>query len=73
MLLPEHPQNPGPFAAQHGYADIKFKTAKYRDEPTPLAGQQGKAQQFISSQTDKEHQKKYGKKLLNILVRAVCN
>lgn len=33
---PDHPQQPGPFPEQHGYADIKFDTHKYNGKPSPL-------------------------------------
>lgn len=72
MSIPEEPAKPGPFDAQYGYTDIQFQTHKYLDEPTPLAGQQGKTQQFINSKTDKEHQKKYGKKIFNFLINVAC-
>ncbi|OBA22471.1 hypothetical protein METBIDRAFT_39912 [Metschnikowia bicuspidata var. bicuspidata NRRL YB-4993] len=72
MSIPESPQNPGPFPAQHGYVDVQAKTHKYKDEPTALPGQPSKAQQFISSKTDRQHQKKYGKKALNFLMKTLC-
>ncbi|SGZ58711.1 CIC11C00000001941 [Sungouiella intermedia] len=73
MSIPEHPADPGPFSAQHGYNDIQIKTQKYLDKPTPLARKEGKAQEFINSKTDREHQKKYGKKLFNFLINAACH
>lgn len=33
---PEQPTNPGPFAPQHGYADIQIKEVTYKDRPDPL-------------------------------------
>jgi len=33
---PDHPQQPGPFPVQHGYADIKIETHKYNGNPSPL-------------------------------------
>lgn len=77
MLIPEKPQNPGPFNVQHGYGDDSAQPQLYQDQPTPFAGQQGKAQEFFNKHTDKEHQKKYGKNALNqgfnLLMRFVCN
>ncbi|KAM9909324.1 hypothetical protein OXX69_005529 [Metschnikowia pulcherrima] len=72
MSLPETPKNPGPFSVQHGYADIQFKTHTYSDKPTALPGHQSKASEFVSSKTDKEHQKKYGKQFFNFLVTTLC-
>ncbi|GEQ68804.1 hypothetical protein JCM33374_g2473 [Metschnikowia sp. JCM 33374] len=72
MAIPESPKNPGPFSAQHGYADIQVKTHTYSDKPTALPGQPSKAQQFISSKTDKEHRKKYGKQILELLLNTLC-
>lgn len=73
MSIPEQPKTPGPFKIQHGYDDIEIKTQKYSDEPTPLAGKQGKAAEFFNEKTDREHQKKYGKKLFDFLLRFICN
>lgn len=33
---PDHPQEPGPFPVQHGYADIKFDTHKYNGKPVSI-------------------------------------
>lgn len=75
--IPEQPSNPGPFDIQHGYNDIEIHTEKYDDEPTPLAGRQGKAKEFVNTHTDKEHQKKYAKegakRGFNLLTRFICN
>lgn len=72
MSIAEKPANPGPFDAQYGYGSLKVETHKYSDKPTPILAEQSKAQKFINSHTDKEHQKKYGKKLFDVLFRAVC-
>lgn len=72
MSIPEKPKNPGPFSPQHGYADIQIKTHTYLGEPTPLPGQPSKALEFISSKTDKEHQKKYVKKIFELLLNTFC-
>lgn len=72
MSIPQQPSNPGPFLVQHGYADISFKTHSYLDQPTPFPGQQGKAQAFLYQHTDREHQKKYGKKIFNFLINTLC-
>lgn len=75
--IPEQPANPGPFKIQHGYADIKIHTEKYNDEPTPLAGKQGKAMEFMNDQFDKDHQKKYAKegakRGFNMLLQFLCH
>lgn len=72
MSIPENPENPGPFGVQHGYKDLKVQTHKYSDKPTPIAGQQGKAEEFFYSKTDREHQKKYGKKIFQMILNAAC-
>lgn len=36
MSIADHPKDPGPFALQHGYNDIKAPTAKYHDRPEPI-------------------------------------
>lgn len=72
MSLPPNPENPGPFGIQHGYADVKFETHKYSDEPTPLPGQQSQVLKFVSSKTDKQHQKKYAKKAFGTLFNVLC-
>ncbi|EGV66076.1 hypothetical protein PSN45_003098 [Yamadazyma tenuis] len=77
MSIPEHPQNLGFLEAQQGYKDIQIKTHDYKDKPTPLNAKQNKASEFISNQTDKDHQKKYakqvGRKIFDVLIRQVCN
>lgn len=77
MSIPESPSNAGPFEAQYGYKDIKVKTHKYRDKPTPLSAKQNKASEFIASKTDKQHRKKYakeiGRRLFDVLIRQVCH
>lgn len=72
MSIPDRPANPGPFPVQHGYNTIKIQTHKYLDKPTPLAAQHGKAEEFIYSHTDREHQKKYGKMLFQFLIKTFC-
>lgn len=73
----EEPANPGPFKIQHGYDDIQVHTEKYSDEPTPLSGKQGKVREFLNTQTDKEHQKKYAKegakRGFNMLFQFLCH
>lgn len=72
MKIPENPKNPGPFEEQYGYKEIKVKMQKYHDKPTPTSAKQSKAQEFISSKTDKAHQKKYAKKVFDVIVRSLC-
>lgn len=72
MGIPETPAEPGPFGAQHGYLDISFKTHTYSDKPTPFAAKQGRALEFVSTHTDREHQKKYGKQVFSFLVNFIC-
>lgn len=77
MLLPELPSKKDEFfAPQFGYKDIKVKTQKYSDKPTPIKAEQNAALGFIANHTDKKHQKEYakkgGKRLIHFLVRLVC-
>lgn len=76
MSIPETPSETGFFKPQQGYGDIKVKTHKYSDDPTPISPDQGKASEFFHNQTDKEHQKKYakegGKKLFHFLLNTFC-
>lgn len=77
MSIPETPSNTDFFHIQEGYKDIKVKTQKYLDEPTPIYVKQNAAASFLADHTDKEHQKKYaktaGKRLFDFLMRTVCN
>lgn len=77
MSIPEEPSERGFFKPQEGYANVKVKTHKYLDKPTPLNPSQGVAGDFIATQTDKEHQKDYakrgGKMLFGFLINFLCH
>lgn len=76
MSIPAVPSEKGFFNAQEGYSNVKIKTQKYHDEPTPLYAQQGAASDFMASHMDKQHQKDYvkkgGKMLFGFLLSFVC-
>lgn len=76
MSIPEHPSEKGFFSPQQGY-NLKVKTQKYSDKPTPIAATQGKAAEFLHNQTDREHQKKYakegGKRLFQFIMNNFCH
>ncbi|KAG2734111.1 hypothetical protein G9P44_003636 [Scheffersomyces stipitis] len=72
MSIPEHPSSVGPFPVQHGYADIQVHTEQYSDQPTPYEASQSKANEFLANHTDREHQKKYAKKGLQLLLNVLC-
>lgn len=72
MAIPETPADTGYFEPQAGYVDVNFKTHTYSDKPTPFSAKQGRALEFISSHTDREHQKKYGKQIFTFLINFIC-
>ncbi|CUM66263.1 uncharacterized protein PRCAT00003924001 [Priceomyces carsonii] len=73
MSIPETPSEKGFFSPQHGYSDLKIKTQKYSDKPTPIFAEQGKVNDFIASHSDKSHKKKYAKSIFNFIVKQMCN
>ncbi|ODV73733.1 uncharacterized protein CYBJADRAFT_167741 [Cyberlindnera jadinii NRRL Y-1542] len=65
--IPEQPQNPGPFAEQHGYNDIKVKTYDYDGQCKAINPAKNRDPSSFEKFTNNENTKKAGNFVLGQL------